>query len=133
MKQIELLTQVMSLIINSGVCPETKPAEWAKLIMWAHTRGFLYVTIEKDQVKTVACAYRIPYWHKNFTEEMPEKDYGSILYIAWCVSKSDSMLELLKMLRSYLSTNHITEIIYYKRNSSTDLKHWKLHKELVSV
>lgn len=115
------------MVVKSKVCPETSLREWAKIILQAHTKGYLYVMFEKGKPYSVSCAYRIPTWDEKFTKEMPHTEDGNILYVAWAVSESPNKTNLLKMLREYRKIfPKVKELIYYKRNSDTDLKRIKL-------
>lgn len=84
MTQKDLLVHIMQMVIRSKVCPETDEKEWAKLILYAHTRGFLYTT---SDLKTVVCAYR----SKSDTHdtEMPFTEEGEHLHVVWAASESD--------------------------------------------
>lgn len=118
MTQKALLVKVMKLVIDSKVCPETDAKEWAKLILYAHTKGFLYLS---DDMKTVVCAYRSD--EEDLSEEMPIREGGKHLHCIWAASESVNTLSLLKMMKSYLKQNKgIEKVIYYRRNSNTDKK-----------
>lgn len=127
MKQIDLLVKCLSMVIDSNICPRTPKRDWPKIILQAHTKGYLY---SNKDLTSFVCAYRIPYWDEAFSDQMPEEERGHILYVAWAVSNSDSFLSLLKMARSY---PNISEIIYYKRNSDKNLKRIKLRNNYVEV
>ena len=117
MSQKELLVKIMNMVINSGVCPETNEKEWAKLILYAHTRGFLYTT---PDLKTVVCAYR----SKSDTHEteMPIVEEGEHLHVVWAASESSDKNSLLKLMRLYLKSNMVKDISYYRRNNDNDFK-----------
>lgn len=117
MTQKELLVSIMQMVVKSGVCPETDEREWAKLILYAHTRGFLYTSPDH---KTVVCAYRSNSdTHKT---EMPLFEDGEHLHVVWAASESDDKNSLLKLMRMYLKDNKVKDITYYRRNSDTDFK-----------
>jgi len=120
-KQKDLLVQIMQLVINSGVCPETDEKEWAKLILFAHTRGFLYVS---PDAQTAVCAYRSE--SPELADSMPMEESGPHLHIAWAASASQDKTVLLRMLRSYLKQNKVEDICYNRRNSETDFKKLKV-------
>lgn len=110
------------MVIRSGVCPETDEKEWAKLILYAHTRGFLYTSPDKQ---TVVCAYRSN--SDTHQKEMPKFEDGKHLHVVWTASESTDKNSLLKLMRSYLKDNQdIEDISYFRRNSDTDFKKLKL-------
>jgi len=117
--QKEMLVKIMKLVINSGVCPETSPKEWAKLILFSHCHGFLYAN---SDLTTVVCAYRS---HSNtHSLEMPnfEDSDAPHLHVVYAASESSDRNSLLKLMRMYLKTNKVKDITYYRRNSDTDFK-----------
>jgi len=111
------------MVLTSKVCPGTPITKWPKIILHAHNKGYLFTNMTFD---SFVMAYRIPFWDERFANEIPEMEAGSILYVPWCVSQCNDKTALLKMLRSY--PHEITEIIYYKRNSDTDLKRIKIRR-----
>jgi hypothetical protein len=117
MTQKELLVHIMQMVIRSGVCPETDEKEWAKLILFAHTAGFLYVSSDKQ---TVVCAYRSD--KEEHDKNMPVKENGEHLHVIWAASESSDKNCLLKMMRSYLKENKVKDITYFRRNSDVDFK-----------
>lgn len=119
--QKELLVHLMQMVVKSGVCPETDEKEWAKIILFAHTRGFLYTNPEKT---TVVCAYRSN--SDTHSHEMPMVEDGKHLHVVWAASESDDPSALLKLLRAYLKTNDVEDITYFRRNSDTDFKKLKV-------
>lgn len=127
MNKLQLLLKCTGMVLKSGVCPETPVADWPKLIMFAHSKGYLYVS--KD-TESFVCAYRIPEFTDNVVKEMPEKESGDILFIAWAASNSTKKTSLLRMLRSYLKENQIKEIIYLRQDRNGELKRIQI-KELV--
>ena len=127
MNKLQLLLKCTGMVLKSGVCPDTKASDWPKLIMFAHSKGYLYVSKDAD---TFVCAYRIPADEDVYKNEMPVEESGDLLYVAWAVSESNSRTNLLKMLKQYRKENNVKEIIYYKRNSNTNLKRITF-KELV--
>lgn len=114
-------------IMLSGVCPETSRKDLFKKVIWAHNKGYVYTNSDQS---AYAVAYRIPYWDMKYTEEMPEEENGSILYVALACSLSKDRAVLLKMLRACCKLNQCDEVIYFRRNSDTDFKRMKVRGEL---
>jgi hypothetical protein len=123
--QKELLVRIMQIVIRSGVCPDTSEKDWAKLILFAHTRGFLYVNPDKT---TAVCAYRSN--NPEHSKEMPVIEDGKHLHVVWAASESADKNSLLKMMRSFLKQNEdIEDVSYYRRNSDTDFKKLTVRKK----
>ncbi len=123
MTQSEMLLSVLQLILRSGVCPETKPNEWLRTLLYMHTRGFLYVGLENDKIAVVVGAYRIPDITDNYTDRVPDTDRGSILYIPFMASFAEDKLLPKRMLSEYLDKYpEVTEIAFYERNSDEKFK-----------
>lgn len=119
------LLKIYDLVVWSGVCPQTHICEWSDIIAFCERKGYLYTFYEKDELVSVVCAYRIPKWNEKYANTYPDRESGNILYIAWAVSTSKSKTSLLHMLRGYKMKNRISEIIFYKRNSDTNLRRIK--------
>jgi hypothetical protein len=119
--------KIYEMVIKSGVCPDTPINSWSEIIPFCHSKGYLYVLYEKDEPVSVVCAYRIPLFDEKFVDKYPERELGTVLYIPWAVSNSLSITSLLYMFKQYIKQHDITELVYYKRNSETDLKRIKFH------
>lgn len=98
--------------------------------MDAHVKGYLYCVMDKEEVVTAVCAYRVESWDEKFTKDMPANEFGTKLYVAWVASRNKQKTGLLNLLRNYMNYNFIDELIYYRRNSDTDFRRIKLNKEL---
>lgn len=126
LKNKRILTKCMEMVVHSGVCPKTVPSEWVRVLLYAHTKGYLFTNADAT---TFVCAYRIPYWDEKFSRKMPVKDYGNKLFVSFVVSTDDDPKRLLRMLRNYLFLNQdIAEIIYYRRNNPNDLRIFKARR-----
>ena len=128
-EQKEMLTDILELVVNCGVCPETPIQDWPNIILQAHNRGYLYVKLGDDGVESAVMAYRIPFYEEQFSDHIPNKEHGNKLYVAWACSESGNMLTLLKMLRGYLKLFPlVVEIYYHRRGSNTDLRIMRIKK-----
>lgn len=122
--QKELLVRIMQIVVRSGVCPDTDEKEWAKLILFSHTRGFLYINPDKT---TAVCAYRSD--SDKHLDEMPMIENGKHLHVVWAASESNDQNSLLKLMRSYLKENKdIEDISYHRRNNDKDFKKLNVRK-----
>lgn len=125
-----LLTKCLHLIRKYSVCPETTLVEWPRILSFAHDQGYLYVNRDAS---TFCMAYRIPEWKEEYSDELPAQEGGDILYCAFAVSESDRRVNLLKMLKDYLKENDISELIYYRNNSNSNLKRFNIRKNNVEA
>lgn len=116
------LGQLMMLVIQSGVCPETPRHHWPKIILDAHNKGYLYTN---ENLSSVVLAYRIPSWDERWSKEMPLEEHGDILYIAWAASSNPNRMGLLSMLRNYLKENEVSEIIYNRHAQNDALRRFR--------
>lgn len=122
------MEDVLELVINCKVCPQTPVEDWPKIIIQAHNRGYLYINLDDEQVKAAVMAYRIPFYDEKFAIHIPNKDYGNKLYVAWACSVSDHMLTLLRMLKGYLSMFPLVDEVYYHhRGNDSDLRSFKVN------
>lgn len=129
-KQVELLIKCMEMIKNSKVCPQTPINEWPRILMFAHARGYLYTNKDGDAFSLV---FRIPEWSEVWTHTMPDKESGNKAYVVFAVSDSKDKLVLTRMFKDYVRLNNIEEMIYYRRNSDTDLKRIVTRRSHVEV
>lgn len=97
----------------------------AESLSWlgqVHSRGWLYTSSCGEEILAVACAFRIPEWREEFIRRPPDREEGSLLYIAFFCSVSGNTSSALKMLRNYLRVNaDITEVIYHKKKGWSGL------------
>lgn len=126
MKQIEILQKCLEMIKETNPSPDTTLLDWVRTIMFAHTRGYLYTTKDTD---SFVLAYRIPEWKEEYGKEMPAQEGGHKLYVSMAVSRSQSKLSLLKMLKDYMKLNNIDELIYHKRSNDKDLVRINLRRK----
>ncbi len=129
-KQVELLIKCMEMIKNSKVCPQTPINEWPRILMFAHSRGYLYTNKDGD---AFALVFRIHEWSERWTHTMPDKESGNKAYVVFAVSDSKDKLVLTRMFKDYVRLNNIEEMIYYRRNSDTDLKRIVTRRSHVEV
>lgn len=113
------VAKMISNILLTGVCPNTPRSVFARNLLWAHNKGYLFTNKNED---VYILAYRIPEWEEKWSKQMPEEEKGSVLYCAMAVSISKNPICLLKILRDYCEENEVKELIYYKRNSDSDFK-----------
>lgn len=125
---IKLLANCMRLIKDTKVCPDTPLNEWPRILLFAHARGYLYTNRNGTAFVLI---FRIPEWDEKWTERLPDKESGNKAYTVFAVSEEDDKVSLLRMFKSYVAQHGIEEMIYYRRNSDTDLKRIKIRKNYV--
>lgn len=109
----------MQMVKRSGVCPKTAPEDWPRILMFAHSRGYLYTN--KD-ASAFALVYRIPEWNEKWPDIMPERESGDKAYCVFAVSESQDKLSLLRMFRGFMRLHNVKTMYYHRRGSDTDLK-----------
>lgn len=116
------LQKCLSMVLESGVCPETSKEDWVRILLYANSHNYLYSNADDS---CFALAYKIPRLDERYFSTMPENEYGNILYVSWVVSNSPDKTSLLKLLR----TKHdVDEIAYFRRNNNSDFRTYKLRR-----
>lgn len=132
--QGQLLAECFGLIIENKVCPETKPREWLTVLLYMHTKGWLYFS-GQEKLDIVACAYRIPAVSPEYTDVLPKKEKGNILYVPFYTTRNQDRFSALKFLKAYLKQNKqkIKEVAWYERGDNKKLKRYKIDKGVKNV
>lgn len=125
---LKLLSNCMRMIRDTKVCPDTPAHDWPRILLYAHARGYLYTNRKGTAFVLI---FRIPEWDEKWITTLPDKESGNKAYTVFAVSEEDDKLSLLRMFKSYVAQHGIEEMIYYRRNSDTDLKRIKIRKNYV--
>lgn len=121
-----VLMRCINMALESAVCPNSKPDELIKAIVYSHEHGYLYTN---RKANAFVCGYRIPEVSDKWSSTIPEKETGEIFYINFAVSKDINNWVLLKMLRDYLRDNpDVKELVYFRRNNDKDFKRIHLRR-----
>lgn len=112
MTQAELLRQVFQLFYESGIYKNDSLATHLKRLLYAHSKGWLYASVENDVVILAAMLYRIKEFNDKVFEVMPIKEEGTILFIPILVSKATDKFLANKLLKRYLKDKQIDEIVF---------------------
>ena len=110
-KMSEVLS-IWKFVIESKVCHQTSQNEWLKIITYLYLKDWLWVISDKGIVQAVIGAYRINEFDESKADNLPEKDEGEILFIPFACSVGDDIFVWRKLLREYLKTNEIKELIF---------------------
>lgn len=129
MTQAELIFKIYLLVAQSGVCPKTQPAEWVKILLYLHSKGWLWAIVdEKHNVEMAAGMYRVPSVDEAYTNQMPEKEEGRILYIPFFVSRSNDPMKAKQILTKYLKTHEDIDEIFFEDGNDNKLRRFKRNK-----
>ncbi len=130
MTQAQLLIQAYFMIIKSGVCPETKPEEWKNILIYLHTKGFLYAHVEGEKVDMVAAMYRVPKLTKKILNTYPKEEKGEILYVPFFVSTSENKALANQLFKSIIDKmGNIKEIAFHDLKGGAKLRRYKRIKK----
>ena len=119
----QLIAKCLKMVIEKKVCPETTSSDWVRILLYAHSKGYLYTN--KDASAFVLC-YRIPEWREEYGNVMPEVETGEVLYVSFSVSESNDKLSLLRMLKSY---SGIKQAVWHRRGDDNDLAIYNIRKK----
>lgn len=133
MTQSKLLAKCLKLLVDSKCCPDTLSRKWLQDLLYAHSKGWLYVRFEKDEVVMCAAAYRVPMKTKELGSRWPRVELGHKLYIPFCASKSNNRMILLSSLKQFLRDNpDVDEVIFHYRNSDDLVRRYEVLKKGVA-
>jgi hypothetical protein len=129
MTQAELIFKIYLLVAQSGIDDKTTPAEWVKKLLYLHSKGWLWATVdEKNEVEIAVALYRIPSTDDKYTEVLPEKEEGRILYVPFFVSRAKDPMKAKKMLTQYLKKHEDVDEIYFEDGSDNKMKRFTRNK-----
>jgi hypothetical protein len=126
---LDLLFKCLDLIVAIKLWPDKSPSNILKILMYVHSKGWLYTPTVDGELTAVMCGYRIPEVNEENLTKMPLKEEGNILYIPFVVSMKKD-LNLFQVIREsckiYLEKNpDITEIVVEDKNNK--IKRYKLN------
>lgn len=131
MNEYQVILQALDLLISENLFPEKKPSDVLNLLMYVHTKGWLYTPMIDGVVKVVICAYRIPDATDESLKNMPKEESGNILYVPFVISLGDSNIyEVIReSLKLYLDANpNIEELVLEDKNNQ--IKRYKLKGDI---
>ncbi len=132
MNNFKLLLQTLDLIVESKIWPDRKPSEILNILIYIHSKGWLYTLKDNDIVRVIICGYRIPEINDANLTKLPISESGNILYIPFVVSldKDNNIFEVIrKSMKVFLEQNKdIEEIILEDKNNK--IKRYSLKGEL---
>jgi hypothetical protein len=112
------------LLFESSIWPDRKEFEYfAKLVLYTHSKGWLWLAKEEGEVRAASIAYKVPAVNESTGDQIPEESKGNILYVPILVSKAKNKRLPLKMLKAAIKKHEgIKEVIYHKHRSNEDGK-----------
>lgn len=123
---MEIILKSLDIIIESQIWPDKKPSEVLKILLFVHSKGYLYTPTIDGKVQAVFCAYRVKDGDDLVT--IPSIQDGDILYVPFLVSveKDSNLFNVVReSCRIYLDDNpDIKEIIIEDKNNK--IKRYKL-------
>lgn len=113
MNKYALVLKALDIVIESRLWNDKKPSEVLNILMYLHTKGWLYTPLVDGKVQAVVAAYRIK--DGSNLMNLPLKEEGNILYIPFVLSIDNNigMFRIMReIMKSYLNDNpDVTEIL----------------------
>lgn len=128
------IIKTYELLSEFGFFDAESPVLWITRLNQMYERGWLYLSFKGDELMSVAGAYRVEDWKDSYLRELPDEERGTILFISFFATKSDRLLDPLRLLRQYLIKNPgINEIVYFKKywNVASSAALWPEKKRLL--
>lgn len=120
MNQYKLILQSLDLIIEHALWPEKKASEIFNILMYVHTKGWLYTPNKEGKIIAVICAYRIPNIDGDNLTKMPIEESGNILYVPFVIAieKNVNLFHIIReSCKLYLKENpDIEQIVLEDKN-----------------
>lgn len=121
MNQYALILKSLDIIIESRLWEDRKPSEIFNILMYVHTKGWLYTPVENGEIVAVVCAYKIPEVNEDTLKKMPLKEEGNILYAPFVLSikKDVNLFHVIReSCKAYLEQNpEVEEIVLEDKNN----------------
>lgn len=114
MTQGQMLAQAFLILQNSKIYNDATPKDWLKVLLYMHTKGWLYIGFENEKMVMIAGMYRIKKFDKKNIKVLPKKEEGNILYIPFFASNAQDKLLPRKLLQRYMKKHRdIKQIVFY--------------------
>lgn len=115
MSKIEVLKEAYKLVVESSIFPEKDKEYFAKLLLYADKKGWLWLGREKGAVKAVGIGYRVKDDKEETLDQIPEKSEGDIFFVPLLVSKAENKYLALKLLKTALKgMDKVKKVKFYK-------------------
>lgn len=122
-KQIQLLLKCVSILASSKLWGNPSSSYYWQLVKYAHTRGWLYVGFDGEEIDLVIIAYRVKRLEDINNDNLPDKEEGDILYVLVAVSQSKDKLKMNKLKKYFLMNNpDVKRIALHHRGDKEKLR-----------
>lgn len=121
----EILLKSLDIIHKSKLWEDKLPSEILKILLYVHSKGWLYTPVEDGKIKAVICAYRIK--EGDSLKKLPVAEDGNTLYVPFAISMTDENIFRIirESLDQYLLQNpEVTEMVMEDKNNQ--IKRFKL-------
>jgi hypothetical protein len=129
MTQGQMLAQAFLMLSKTNIYPNADIKDWFKVLLYMHTKGWLYIGFENEKMVLVVGMYRIKKFDKDSIKDLPKKEEGNVLYIPFFASEAEDKLLPRKLLQRYLSKHkNINRIAFYADDKEKVFKRLKERK-----
>ena len=112
---LDIILQSLDIIHASRIWQDKTPSHTLRILLYMHSKGWLYAPAIDGKVQAVIGAYRVSEVTDEILGRLPQESIGKILYIPFVISvaKEDNMYVVVRhAMKEYLSKNtDIEEIV----------------------
>lgn len=130
MNQHAIILKAFDLILKHKIWEDKTPSEILKILMYLHTKGWLYIPVVDGKIEAIIAAYRIEYINDSSLVKIPVTEIGNTLYVPLALNLSDKSLyrTIRNSLKSYLEDNPNVNEIVFEELRTNKIKRHKLNK-----
>jgi hypothetical protein len=110
------ILEAFSLIWDSGVWTH-KPNEIIKILLYAHSKGWLYLITKNEKVVGLWISYLVEKF-EDIDKHYPLKEGGRVLFVPIVVMKPGEKMYCMRRIRGWYRNNkqNFDEIVYEKND-----------------
>ena len=121
MNENDLILKSLDIIIEEKVWEDKKPSEILRILMYLHSKGWLFFSKINGEIKAILSAYRINEVTDDSLKTLPVDENGHILYVPFVLSlnKNENLFHIIREATNiYLKDNpDIEEIVLEDKNN----------------
>lgn len=121
MNENDLILKSLDIIIEEKVWADKKPSEILRILMYLHSKGWLFFSKINGEIKAILSAYRINEVTDDSLKTLPVDENGHILYVPFVLSlnKNENLFHIIREATNiYLKDNpDIEEIVLEDKNN----------------
>ena len=103
----------MQLVLKAKIRSDLTPKEWVNLLTNLNMRGMLYFGFQDGKIARIAIAYRVNEINEDTDSKIPDKEEGTILWIANFISFESDKSSIRDEIRDlFLRYKDLTEIAF---------------------